>query len=238
MSQNNLLPLLLLGGVAYFVLRSQKDTSPVPSVPVPSGDVFPLRRGSQGAAVRQLQIALLQRGGTVAMALRETGGVDGRFGLGTERALQRAGFPVVVDQNNFRRLMEKQPGPDASRPDTGRPDTGQPALGHYLYAGPNGASVYKKVNTITLPLIGDTHLGGQPLVKVFYKTYLGKATGQRKGDFWEVKAVLNGLPVRFWVDTDETKTLTGTPEAFKAFQQSHLLAKKPEHIQRILNAFS
>ncbi|MEN7547825.1 hypothetical protein AAG747_07890 [Rapidithrix thailandica] len=219
------LPFVFVAGLLIYLSTRKRSSPKVPGAPVSKG--FPLRQGSTGPLVRQLQAALLQQGGSAAALLRASGGADGTFGRGTAKALVRAGYPTVVDRSTFERLIN-------------RPEPEKPAgLPQYVYAKNRyGASVYKKVNSFSLPLIGETYLGALPIVKVEDQTYLGKATGKTKGDYREVEAVLNERPVRFWVDSDETKVFSGSLPEFLAFQKTYLKHKKPEHIQRILNAFS
>jgi hypothetical protein len=65
-------------------------------------DNFPLRYGSMGSRVRQLQEALKRILGEATL-LNYTR-VDGDFRSGTEGALKAAGLPVVVDEATFNRL--------------------------------------------------------------------------------------------------------------------------------------
>ncbi|MEM0998429.1 MAG: hypothetical protein AAGN35_15320 [Bacteroidota bacterium] len=58
---------------------------------------FPIRRGMRGAAVKQLQKALLQRHGNVLPRY----GADGDYGGETETALRNNGWPVMVSQAKF-----------------------------------------------------------------------------------------------------------------------------------------
>jgi hypothetical protein len=62
-------------------------------------DGFPLKRGSSGPRVAQLQQALAILIGKDAM--NANGGVDGKFGSGTANALKMAGYGEVVDAALF-----------------------------------------------------------------------------------------------------------------------------------------
>lgn len=65
-------------------------------------DRFPLKKGSLGARVFRLQEALQQVLGSEILSQYTP--IDGDFGSGTENALRRAGWPVVIDEITFNRL--------------------------------------------------------------------------------------------------------------------------------------
>lgn len=72
---------------------------------------FPLRKGAKGSLVRQLQQALLHKGGTIASHIRSSsirpdGTPDGVFGKGTERALRAGGFPTTVTETTFHQITQ------------------------------------------------------------------------------------------------------------------------------------
>lgn len=67
-----------------------------------STNTFPLKRGSRGARVTQLQQALAKIIGTSAM--NANGGIDGQFGPGTANALMMAGYPEAIDEMTFNRI--------------------------------------------------------------------------------------------------------------------------------------
>lgn len=100
------LPVLVGGYIVYRQLKPKKDKAqdtptptPIPTTTpiVTSGgggsafqvrDAFPLKKGSRGAKVKELQNAILVSGD--ANAIKELGksGADGDFGGGTERAVK------------------------------------------------------------------------------------------------------------------------------------------------------
>lgn len=88
----------------------------LPNIPKPSNprparrNGFPLKRGSKGSLVRQLQSSLLKKGGSAASIIKATsmkpdGSFDGAFGPGTERALRAAGFAATVGQQLFDQIV-------------------------------------------------------------------------------------------------------------------------------------
>lgn len=68
-----------------------------------SNDNFPLKKGSRGNRVVQLQQALANVLGISVM--NANGGIDGIFGSGTANALKLAGYSEVIDQATFNRIV-------------------------------------------------------------------------------------------------------------------------------------
>jgi len=63
-----------------------------------SGDDFPLKKGSKGDNVRQLQQALISKYGSSTLPKY---GADGDFGSETQNALKKKGLPTVVSESTF-----------------------------------------------------------------------------------------------------------------------------------------
>lgn len=72
-----------------------------------NGDSFPLKRGSRGQRVTQLQQALAKIIGLDAM--NANGGIDGIFGKGTENALRLANYPKVISEDLFKQIVDNIP---------------------------------------------------------------------------------------------------------------------------------
>jgi len=66
-----------------------------PSAPVRNDD-FPLKSGSKGAKVKQVQQVLLAKLGANILG---RSGADGDFGAKTEAALLKAGYPASIDES-------------------------------------------------------------------------------------------------------------------------------------------
>lgn len=71
------------------------------------GDSFPLKRGSKGPRVKQLQQALANIIGLAEM--NRNGGIDGIFGKGTENALLLANYPKTVSEDLFKQIVDNIP---------------------------------------------------------------------------------------------------------------------------------
>jgi len=78
-------------------------TTPVSPVnPPPKVGVFPLKSGSKNALVKQVQDALIQKYGKTILPKY---GADGQFGKEMTTALTSKGFPVIVDEITFNKII-------------------------------------------------------------------------------------------------------------------------------------
>ncbi len=66
-------------------------------------DDFPLKKGSKGAKVKQVQQVLIAKLGTGSLG---RSGADGDFGSKTEAALVKAGFPTSIDESTFNVMVQ------------------------------------------------------------------------------------------------------------------------------------
>jgi hypothetical protein len=83
--------------------NQEEDTSsftetPTVNLPVAKNDNFPLKRGSKGNRVTQLQNALVKKFG---VSILPKYGVDGMFGKEVEAALVRAKLPTTVNETTY-----------------------------------------------------------------------------------------------------------------------------------------
>lgn len=74
-----------------------KSNFSLPAAPKRNDD-FPLKKGSKGARVKQVQEVLLAKLGKDALG---KAGADGDFGSKTEAALAKAGYPSTIDESTF-----------------------------------------------------------------------------------------------------------------------------------------
>ncbi len=74
-----------------------------------SGAGFPLKKGSRGELVGELQKALARKFGSAVLG---RGGIDRIFGNDTQRALTNNGLPAVVTQRVFEAITERKTGVD------------------------------------------------------------------------------------------------------------------------------
>ena len=70
----------------------------LPVSPPRRNDDFPLKKGSLGSRVKQVQEVLLVKLGKDALG---KSGADGDFGARTEAALSKMNYPISIDENSF-----------------------------------------------------------------------------------------------------------------------------------------
>ncbi len=99
------------GVLIYKVVSKQKGKSTIDPIEIEDistkGDSFPLSQGSRGENVKMLQNVLLSKGGTIAKYIRDTGGADGIWGPGTNKAVSLARWPLSIDEATFKSLTGK-----------------------------------------------------------------------------------------------------------------------------------
>jgi hypothetical protein len=92
--------------------ESSSDASSTSIVPASNassaGDNFPLKFGSRGQRVVQLQQKLEKILG--ADKLQQLTPIDGIWGNGTEKALKLAGLPTLISQSAFDKIMSSNTG--------------------------------------------------------------------------------------------------------------------------------
>jgi hypothetical protein len=80
-----------------------KSSFSLPSTTPKRNDDFPLKKGSKGSKVKQVQEVLLSK---VGKDILGKAGADGDFGSKTEAALVKAGYPTSIDENTFNVIVQ------------------------------------------------------------------------------------------------------------------------------------
>ena len=235
MSKQDNIPILaigVIGGLALFFSNKKKKSGPIPvnttAIPTTSPSMqskgFPLRLGSRGNLVRELQRALLRLGGRTAQYIIKTGGTDGIFGNGTKSALLSAGYPEVITKELYDKIIA---GTEKVK------ETFQ-TVGTYLFVDTTffDTSLYMNVG-----FNGSRHIPEFPFIELPDKTYLGRPTGQVRGKYIEVRMKLNNAEAKFWVDRNDTETFTGNAIDFDDFLRKRKRMTSND-INTIVNAFS
>lgn len=84
-----------------------KSAFDIPSAPPKRNDDFPLKKGSKGTRVKQVQEELISKLGKDSLG---KAGADGDFGSKTEAALAKAGYPTTIDENTFNVIVQGDSG--------------------------------------------------------------------------------------------------------------------------------
>src|SRR6186713_700665 len=98
------LPVMLPATLPSVDRSRPKPTVTAPAFTPPSEDSeFPLRKGSKGEKVRQLQKALIAKYGK---SILPKYGADGDFGSETAAALRKAKLPSAIDESTYNVLTQ------------------------------------------------------------------------------------------------------------------------------------
>ncbi|GAB4242801.1 MAG: hypothetical protein Tsb0034_20420 [Ekhidna sp.] len=130
-------------------LPSIRAGIPTPSIPAIPRIGFPLKRGSRGNLVKQLQQGLLKRGGSAASHIRSTsirpdGTPDGVFGSGTEKALRAAGYSTTVSEATFDQITKGSSSTSSSSPKA----TSSKQIADELIEGANSSNLFGVLNAL------------------------------------------------------------------------------------------
>jgi hypothetical protein len=151
-------------------------------------DNFPLKKGSKGQRVTQLQQAIAKKIGLDKMNFY--GGIDGDFGSKTQQALITAGFPTVIDEAAFSKIIS---------------GTGTSAISRVASAGAtklqsgaesmSGIRIYKDLVTIAKTYVLDQ--AGNKII-VNKNTILGEEISKGNGMtlFKSIDNSINSVPTR------------------------------------------
>lgn len=82
----------------------EKNSFSLPSAPAKRNDDFPLKKGSKGARVKQLQDALIEKHGKETLPKY---GADGDFGSEMVAALSKLNYPSSIDENTFNVIVQE-----------------------------------------------------------------------------------------------------------------------------------
>lgn len=82
----------------------EKNSFSLPAVPAKRNDDFPLKKGSKGARVKQLQDALIEKHGKETLPKY---GADADFGSEMVAALSKLNYPSSIDENTFNVIVQQ-----------------------------------------------------------------------------------------------------------------------------------
>lgn len=82
----------------------EKNSFSLPTAPAKRNDDFPLKKGSKGTRVKQLQDALIEKHGKETLPKY---GADGDFGSEMVTALSKLNYPSSIDENTFNVIVQQ-----------------------------------------------------------------------------------------------------------------------------------
>jgi peptidoglycan hydrolase-like protein with peptidoglycan-binding domain len=204
------------GNKSSSIPATQPAVSPNPVIP----NGFPIKRGSTGELVRNLQHALVKAGGISEYYIKKSGGIDGNYGPGTEAAIRAAGFPVVIDYALYQRMLQ----------DLGR-SAASSAEQKAKTKGSGQASIFRSLKKNLLgQYVGDGLIATLPS-----NTAVGRYMKSIVGDFLLMETEINGRTYRFWTRASEVDMLPGQQFDFQF--QSGTILRKPQSVQSKIVAF-
>jgi peptidoglycan hydrolase-like protein with peptidoglycan-binding domain len=183
----------LLTGAALaagYAFHRQNETEVSPAAP-PVPDNFPIRRGDRGEHVRQMQQALRRRGGMVQLFIDRSGGADGIYGPGTEKALVQAMFPTVITEQTYQKIVAGSQEPASA----GQQDN--------IAVTRANAPIFRSIERNWMGMYeGDGRITTLPA-----KTAAGRLMGSKVGHFILLETNINQRRYRFWIGEHQVEVM-------------------------------
>lgn len=186
----------LAAGIAYLKSSAKPDVMPPPPK-VQAQDLtaskFPIRKGDRGDHVRRMQQALQSMGGMIQMYIDGSGGADGIYGPGTEKALAQAMFPKIVTAATFEKIIAGTKPPTAGSQATYAVTKTRAPI--FKIPGKNWMGIWEGTGKITT---------------LAATTAVGRLVGSKLGNFILVESNINGRNYRYWIDESQVELMPET----------------------------
>lgn len=212
--------LLLIGGLLFAYHYFTKNGNPLKTNPLISqmpqdSSIFPLKVGDQNDFVKNIQAAILNKGGTPADYILKAGGANGYFSALMETALRVLGLPAQIDETTYRQLIQ-----DST------------IVRNVAFVDDvKGANLYTSVGDSYLPGYG---YGRDLIIQLPYKTYLGTATGNYKNGMLEIATTINTRRIKFWVSTQFITLVSD--EEYQSLKKTRIIEKSVQAKNRLLKS--
>ncbi len=200
--------ILLLGGLAFagYLYMKNKNQNPFTSLLV-DNSVFPLKQGDNNIFVKNVQKALINKGGEIAQLVLSSGGANGLFNEQTQKALELCGYPNNLSETHYKSLV----------------NTNNQLRNIAYVIDVDGADLFSEINDSYIPQYG---YGRNLLIHLPAKTYLGKTTGNYKNGMIEITTQINTLQKRFWVAT--SKVALVNDQEYNQLKQTSIIPKSDD----------
>ncbi len=210
--------LLIYGALfiaGYYYLQKQNPDTTQKTGNDSQTSIFPLKLGDSNIFVKNIQSAILNKGGIAAELILKAGGATGNFNENTQKALRALNMPVALTEKDYRNLINNTL-----------------VIRNYAYVkNTNGTKLYANVGNTYLPGYG---YGRDEIIGLPYRTYLGIATGNYKNDMLEIGTTINTQKIKFWVFTKDIVLVSKT-EYEKLRASGTILEKSDKATQKLLN---
>jgi hypothetical protein len=198
-------------GIYLMKKYDKQDQNKVEPTEIPG--IFPLKKGDNNELVKQMQKALINRGGDAAHLVLSVGGANGEFNEQTEKALTTLGYPAQLSKEHYKMLINDSK-----------------VLRNVAYViDVDGATLFTGV--------GNTHsqeygYGRDPFTHIPVRTHLGTSTGNYKNGLVELMTTINVKRVKFWVATDKIAMVSQAE--YDMMKSSKILPKSDEARSKLL----
>nr|WP_321405895.1 hypothetical protein [uncultured Carboxylicivirga sp.] len=193
--------------LGYYLMKKYENPNQAQVSTADTAKLFPLKKGDKNNLVKQVQKALINRGGDAAHLVLSVGGATGIFNEQTEKALTSLGYPAQLSQEHYQMLI------DDSK-----------VLRNIAYViDVDGATLFTGVGNSFSQEYG---YGRDPFTQIPVRTHLGTSTGNYKNGLVELTTTINVRRVKFWVSTDKVAMIS--QGEYDMMKTSKILPKSEE----------
>lgn len=134
-------------------------------------------------------------GGLPALLINQSGGADGKFGSGTEKALQAAGYPTKISEETYKKITTATA---AIKADPTTSNVGYKAVSDTLLPAPLYASIKKGLL--------NEYSGDKYITSIPDNTAVGSFV-QQQGSMMLFRQSINGKIYQFWISKNDVELL-------------------------------
>ncbi|WP_075603120.1 hypothetical protein [Saccharicrinis aurantiacus] len=202
-----------LAALGLYLMKKYEKPTNEEVKPTEIPNIFPLKKGDNNTLVKDVQKALINRGGEVSRMILTDGGASGDFNEQTEKALISLGYPAKLDKATYEMLINQES-----------------ILRNIAYViDVDGTNLFTEVANSNTPEYG---YGRDPFTQVPVRTYLGTSTGNFKNGMAEIITNINVKRVKFWIPTDKVAMVSKAE--YEMMKSSKILPKSDQVKAKLL----
>lgn len=208
----NLIAFAGIAALGYYLYNKYENNNSNKELASQPG-TWPLKRGANNNLVKEVQKALINRGGDTAHLVLSAGGATGVFNEQTEKALTTLGYPAQLNQEHYNMLIADSK-----------------VLRNVAYViDVDGATLFTGVGNNHSQEYG---YGRDPFTHLPVRTHLGTSTGNYKNGLVELTTNINVKRVKFWVSTDKVAMVSQAE--YDMMKTSKILEKSDDVKSKLL----
>ncbi|MBR8534431.1 hypothetical protein KDU71_02580 [Carboxylicivirga sediminis] len=208
----NLIAFAGIAALGYYLYNKYENNNSNKELASQPG-TWPLKRGANNNLVKEVQKALINRGGDTAHLVLSAGGATGVFNEQTEKALTTLGYPAQLNQEHYNMLIADSK-----------------VLRNVAYViDVDGATLFTGVGNNHSQEYG---YGRDPFTHLPVRTHLGTSTGNYKNGLVELTTNINVKRVKFWVPTDKVAMVSQAE--YDMMKTSKILEKSDDVKSKLL----